>query len=122
MAGRVWFQRGSNGLSFKFRVSKPGKSVDSNDKSDFILHEDIGVVAPYVAGSVAVPARSNVLINFDRVYPEPALIMIKPSDGLVAILSQFEAKIQSNMSSMRLYNYTATARQITYYVYWNSIG
>lgn len=122
MAGRVWFQRGNSGQPFKFRVSKPGKSVDSTNKFDFILHEDIGVVAPYVSGSASVPAKSNVLIDFGRTYPDPALIMLKPSGGLVAIISQFEAKIQKNMSSMRLYNHTNTARQITYYVYWNSIG
>lgn len=122
MAGRVWLQRGNSGQPFKFRVSKPGKSVDSTDKFDFILHEDIGVVAPYVSGSASVPAYSNVLIDFGRVYPDPALIMLKPSGGLVAIITQFEAKIQQDMSSMRIYNKTGTARSVTYYVYWNSIG
>ncbi|WP_075655076.1 hypothetical protein [Pseudochrobactrum sp. B5] len=119
MAGRVLFQRGAN---FKFRISKPGKDVDSTDLFDFVLHEGIGTVAPNVTGSVQVPANSNVLIPFGRTYQQPALIMLKPSDGVVAFLSQFEARIQSDMASMRIYNKTGTTRYVTYYVYWNSIG
>ena len=122
MAGRVLFQRAGVAGRFKFRVSKPGKSVDSTDLFDFIMHEDIGTLAPYVTGSVQVPAHSNVLIPFNRTYDEPALIMLKPSGGLVAFISQFEARIQANMASMRIYNKTGTSRYVTYYVYWNSIG
>lgn len=122
MADRVLFRRGASGQPFRFRVSKPGKDVSSSNLLDFILHEGIPVIAPYVSGSTSVGANSNVLINFGRVYPNPAIIMLKPSGGMVAILSQFEARIQSNMSSMRIYNKTGTARNITYYVYWNSIG
>lgn len=121
MAGRVLFQRGNSETPFKFRVSKPGKDVDSTDLFDFILHEGVGVVAPYVSGSAQVPAWSNVLIPFGRTYAEPALIMLKPQ-GVVAYQTQFEACIQSNMSSMRIYNKTGTSRFVTYYVYWNSIG
>lgn len=121
MVGRVLFQRGDADTSFKFRVSKPGKDVDSTNLYDFILHENLGVVAPYVTGSAQVLAWSNVLIPFDRTYSEPALIMLKPQ-GVVAYQTQFEARIQSNMSSMRIYNHTGTSRFVTYYVYWNSIG
>lgn len=103
-------------------MSKPDKDVDSTDLFDFILHERIGTVAPYITGSAQVPARSNVLIPFGRTYSQPALIMLKPSNGIVAYQTQFEARIQSNMSSMRIYNKTGTSRYVTYYVYWNSIG
>lgn len=122
MVGRVLFERGNESSPFKFRVSKPDKDVDSTDLFDFILHEGIGVVAPYVTGSAQVPARSNVLIPFDRTYSQPALIMLKPSNGVVGYQTQFEARIQSNMSSMRIYNHTGASRFVTYYVYWNSIG
>lgn len=122
MVGRVLFQRGNTETPFKFRVSKPGKDVDSTDLYDFILHENVGVVAPYVTGSAQVPAGSNVLIPFGRTYAAPALIMLKPSGGMVAFYTQFEARIQSNMSSMRIYNHTSASNFVTYYVYWNSIG
>lgn len=122
MAGRVLFQRGDATTPFKFRISKPGKDVDSNQLLDFVLHEGVGVVAPYVSGSAQVPSGGNVLINFGRTYAEPAMIMLKPANGRVAFYTQFEAKIQQNMSSMRIYNYTSQTTAVTYYVYWNSIG
>lgn len=122
MVGRVLLQRGNAQTPFKFRVSKSGKDVDSTDLYDFILHEGIGVVAPYVTGSAQVPAWGSVLIPFDRTYSQPALIMMKPSNGVVGYQLQFEARIQSDMSSMRIYNKTGTSRYVTYYVYWNSIG
>lgn len=122
MAGRVLFQRGNAETPFKFRISKPGKDVESTDLYDFVLHEGIGTVAPYITGSAQVPANGNVLIPFGRTYAQPALIMLKPSNGIVAYQTQFEARIQSNMSSMRIYNKTGTSRYVTYYVYWNSIG
>lgn len=122
MVGRVLLQRGNGVKPFKFRISKPTKDVDSTDYNDFILHEGIGTVAPYITGSAQVPAYSNVLIPFGRTYVKPAMILIKPLDGTVAHHTQFEARIQSNMSSMRIYNKTGTSRYVTYYVYWNSIG
>ncbi|MBK3745658.1 hypothetical protein G3A39_41605 [Paraburkholderia aspalathi] len=118
MASRVFIEKGP---AFKFRVSRPGKDTSSTNLDDFIIHEALGVAAPYETDEIAVPANSNVLINFGRTYANPALIMLKPV-GVVAYLTQFEARIQSNMSSMRIYNHTGTARSVTYYVYWNSIG
>ena len=118
MQGCVLIQKGPD---FKFRVAKPGKSVDSTDLNDFIIHEKLGTAAPYITGSAQVPAWSNVLIPFGRTYAQPALILLKPGN-VVAYQTQFEARIQSNMSSMRIYNHTGTSRYVTYYVYWNSIG
>lgn len=122
MAGRVLFERGDGVSPFKFRVSKLGKDVNSTDLYDFVLHEGVGVVAPYVTGTITVGANSNALINFGRTYTQPALILLKPANGIVAYQTQFEARIQSNMSSMRIYNKTGSSRSVTYYVYWNSIG
>lgn len=119
MVGRVLLQKGAN---FKYRISKPTKDVGSTNLYDFVLHEGVGTIAPYVAGSAQVPANGNVLISFGRTYTQPALIMLKPAGGVVAYQTQFEARIQSNMSSMRIYNKTGTARAVTYYVYWHSIG
>ena len=122
MVDRVLLQSGSGGQPFRFRFTKPGKDINSTNPLDFVLHEGLGTVAPYIYGTITVGANSNSLVNFGRVYAEPALIMLKPSGGLVAFMSQFEAKIQGDMSSMRIYNHTQSANSVTYYVYWNSIG
>lgn len=119
MQGAVFLRRGPN---LRFRIAKPGKDVDSTNLYDFVLHEQVGTLAPYITGSAQVPAHSNVLIPFGRTYAQPALIMLKSSGGIVAYQTQFEARIQSDMSSMRIYNKTGTSRYVTYYVYWNSIG
>lgn len=118
MQGCVLIKKGPD---FKFRVSKPGKSVDSSDLNDFIIHEKLGTAAPYITGSAQVPAYSNVYIPFGRTYAQPALILLKPQN-VVAYHTQFEARIQGDMASMRIYNHTGTSRYVTYYVYWNSIG
>ena len=118
MQGCVLIKKGPD---FKFRVSKSGKSVDSADLNDFIIHEKLGTAAPYITGSVQVPANSNVYIPFGRTYAQPALILLKPQN-VVAYQTQFEARIQGDMASMRIYNHTGTSRYVTYYVYWNSIG
>ena len=122
MADRVFWQRGGDSKPFIFRISKKGKDISSTEPLDFIMHENLGTVAPYITGSAQVAAYSNKWIPFGRVYAQPALIMLKPSDGVVAFYTQFEARIQSDMASMRIYNHTGSSRYVTYYVYWNSIG
>lgn len=110
------------GNPFLFRVSKQGKSVWSGDYNDFVMHEQLGTIAPYVTGVVNVAAKSNTHISLGRVYSAPALIMLKPSGGVVPYITQFEAKMQADMASVRIYNYTNTTRDVRYYLYWNSIG
>lgn len=107
---------------FRFRISKPGKSVDSADLNDFIMHESLGVVAPYITGTVTVASNSNVLVNFGRTYSRPALVMLKASNGYVQDRFQYYCEIQSNLSSMRIYNLMSISLTITYFVYWNSLG
>jgi len=108
---------------FRFRISKPGKSVDSSNLDDFIIHEGQGVIAPYITGTVTVPNEGNVLVSFGRTYSRPALVMLKCASGVVAYPYQVYAVIQPDMASMRIYNTRLGAAQtVTYYVYWNSIG
>jgi len=107
---------------FRFRISKPGKSVDSTDLNDFIIHESLGVIAPYITGTVTVSANSNVLVSFGRTYSRPALTMLKASNGYVQDRLQYYCEIQSDLASMRIYNKTSMSLTITYYVYWNSLG
>lgn len=107
---------------FRFRVSKPGKSVDSANLDDFIIHESQGVVAPYIKGTVTVANNANVLVPFGRVYTRPALVMLKMASGVVANKWQVYGEIQTDLASMRIYNRSGASQDVTYYVYWNSIG
>ena len=105
-----------------FRISKEGKSVDSTDLNDFIIHEGQGVVAPYITGTVTVADEANALVSFGRTYERPALVMLKASNGVVQDKWTYYAEIQTNLSSMRIYNVSGSSLTITYYVYWNSLG
>lgn len=118
MVERVHIRR----TPFRFRISKQGKSVDSANLDDFIIHEDQGVVAPYIMGSVTIANSNNALVSFGRVYSRPALVMLKAASGIVANKYQLYSLIQADLASMRIYNRSGASQIVTYYVYWNSIG
>jgi len=107
---------------FRFRISRPGKSVDSANLDDFIIHENQGVLAPYFSGTVTIANNANVLVSFGRTYPRPAFVMLKTASGVVANKRQVYGEIQPDYASMRIYNRSGASQIVTYYIYWNSIG
>jgi hypothetical protein len=109
---------------FRFRVSKPGKSCSSTDMSDYILHESMEVCAPYTSGSVNFAGAGNILVNFGKVFSAPPMIILKRGDNRpVLATGPLVARLQSNMSSMRIYNQVYWGGEVLlvgtcyYYVY-----
>lgn len=121
MPERILIQASS---PFRFRVSKPGKSCSSTNMADYILHEDMDVCVPFLKGTVNFAGAGNILVNFGKTFTQPPMIILKRGDNRPVLpTGPLFARLQSNMSSMRIYNVKYYTQEVllvgtcTYYVY-----
>lgn len=109
---RVLIEGGNNP---KFRVSRPGYSVQSSDLSHFLLREDRPTLRPALTGSIAVSGQSNTNVSLPG-YASAPFVVLKRSDNRPPAFDSYFASLNGAHTTMTIHN-TRGSGTISYAVY-----
>ena len=102
----------------QIRVSKPGYDANSNTQEEFILHENMNVMAVYVIGTCYLDGKDQ---RFDIYFPKPIqnlpYVIMTSDDGVAAgrFTYGFETSQEDGVYKRgKIRNFDGNARTITY--------
>jgi len=102
----------------QIRVSKPGYDANSNTLEEFVLHENMNVMAVYLSGSCYLDGKDQ---RFDVYFPKPIqnlpYVIMTSNDGVAAgrFTYGFETYQEDGVYKRgKIRNFDGNARTITY--------